>query len=219
MRQIALDTETTGLSVSSGHRVIEVGAVEIQDRKITGKRFHHYLNPDRDVDDGAFEVHGISSAFLADKPLFADIQDAFLEFIEGAELIAHNASFDLGFLDNELDGTTIVEHSATVIDSLALARKKHFGRRNTLNALCSRYGIDISERNLHGALLDADLLADVYLEMTGGQSELVLEDDAKKNNRNVFFLPENRPRLKVVQASAEERAAHEAYMKSLQEDE
>ena len=219
MRQIALDTETTGLSVSSGHRVIEVGAVEIQDRKITGKRFHHYLNPDRDVDDGAFEVHGISSAFLADKPLFADIQDAFLEFIEGAELIAHNASFDLGFLDNELDGTTIVEHSATVIDSLALARKKHFGRRNTLNALCSRYGIDISERNLHGALLDADLLADVYLEMTGGQSELVLEDDAKKNNRNVFFLPENRPRLKVVQASAEERAAHEAYMKSLKEDE
>lgn len=219
MRQIALDTETTGLSVSSGHRVIEVGAVEIQDRKITGKRFHHYLNPDRDVDDGAFEVHGISSAFLADKPSFADIQDAFLEFIEGAELIAHNASFDLGFLDNELDGTTIVEHSATVIDSLALARKKHFGRRNTLNALCTRYGIDISERNLHGALLDADLLADVYLEMTGGQSELVLEDDAKKNNRNVFFLPENRPRLKVVQASAEERAAHEAYMKSLQEDE
>lgn len=219
MRQIAFDTETTGLSVSAGHRLIELGAVEIQDRKLTGKRFHHYLKPDRDVDDGAFEVHGISSAFLADKPLFADIQDAFLEFIDGAELIAHNASFDLGFLDNELDGTTIVEHSATVIDSLALARKKHFGRRNTLNALCSRYGIDISERNLHGALLDAELLADVYLAMTGGQSELVLEDDAKKNNSNVFRLPKNRPRLKVVRASAEEQAAHEAYMKSLKEDE
>ena len=219
MRQIAFDTETTGLSVSAGHRLIELGAVEIQDRKLTGKRFHHYLKPDRDVDDGAFEVHGISTAFLADKPLFADIQDAFLEFIDGAELIAHNASFDLGFLDNELDGTTIVEHSATIIDSLALARKKHFGRRNTLNALCSRYGIDISERNLHGALLDAELLADVYLAMTGGQSELVLEDGAKKNSRNVFRLPKNRPRLKVVRASAEEQAAHEAYMKSLKEDE
>ena len=172
MRQIVLDTETTGLDPRQGHRVIEIGALELIDRQLTGRQYHVYLNPERDIEQGALEVHGITEEFLRDKPLFAEIVDDFLEFADGAELVIHNAPFDIGFIDNEL---SLVNHQhasikevATLLDTLELARDLHPGQRNNLDALCKRYEVDNSSRTLHGALLDAEILADVFLAMTGG---------------------------------------------------
>jgi DNA polymerase-3 subunit epsilon len=179
MRQIVLDTETTGLEVSLGHRVIEIGCVELVNRRVTGNHWHHYFNPEREVDAGAFEVHGISNEFLQDKPRFADLAGEFVDYVRGAELIIHNAPFDVGFLNHELSmsdcGLSPLEDSCGILDTLMLARQKHPGQKNNLDALCKRYDIDNSQRSLHGALLDARILADVYLAMTGGQASLVLD--------------------------------------------
>ncbi len=179
MRQIVLDTETTGLEVSLGHRIIEIGCVELINRRVTGNHWHHYLNPEREIDGGAFEVHGISNDFVADKPRFAELAEEFLAYIDGAELIIHNAPFDVGFLNDELarldPPAGSVEARCDILDTLVLARQKHPGQKNNLDALCKRYEIDNSHRSLHGALLDARILADVYLAMTGGQASLGLE--------------------------------------------
>ncbi|MCW8407673.1 DNA polymerase III subunit epsilon [Legionella sp. PATHC035] len=178
MRQIVLDTETTGIGHEQGHRVIEIGCVELFDRKLTGKHFHVYLNPQRLVDEGAFRVHGISNEFLQDKPLFEEKADEFWSFIVGAELIIHNAPFDVGFLNSEfkhIQWNKRLEDSCTIIDTLVLARDKYPGQRNSLDALCKRFGIDHFNRELHGALLDAEILAYVYLAMTGGQTSLFAE--------------------------------------------
>ncbi|GAB5414372.1 MAG: DNA polymerase III subunit epsilon [Congregibacter sp.] len=221
MRQIVLDTETTGLEASQGHRIIEIGCVELENRRLTGKHVHCYINPERDIDAGALEVHGISNTFLADKPVFSSIAREFLEYVEGAELIIHNAPFDLGFLDSELrrfdKSLRPMSERWSVIDTLIMARGKHPGQRNSLDALCQRYGVDNSSRELHGALLDAEILADVYLAMTGGQTALALsEDDASDGGRQrtkaLRRLPETRPKLTVVSASDEERAAHDALL-------
>lgn len=218
MRQIVLDTETTGLEVSQGHRVIEIGAVELVDRRLTGRHFHRYLNPEREIDDGAFEVHGLSLEFLSDKPRFADIAAEFLEFVGESELIIHNAPFDVAFLDQELaripDAPSGVASICRVTDSLALARHKHPGQKNSLDALCRRYHVDNSARQLHGALLDAEILADVYLSMTGGQTLLFGADagaDAPRNGGSAArrALPGDRPKLRVVCPSDEELEAHE----------
>jgi len=179
MRQIVLDTETTGLEVSLGHRVIEIGCVELVNRRVTGNHWHHYFNPEREIDAGAYEVHGISNEFLQDKHRFADLATNFLDYVRGAELIIHNAAFDLGFLNHEL-GLLVtppepLEAVCGVLDTLLLARQKHPGQKNNLDALCKRYDIDNSQRSLHGALLDARILADVYLAMTGGQTSLGLD--------------------------------------------
>ena len=224
MRQIVLDTETTGLDVSQGHRIIEIGCVELVNRKLTGNHFHQYINPHREIDQGAIEVHGITSDFLADKPDFLSIAGAFLEFVQGAELIIHNAPFDLGFLHSELQRMShdvgTVESLCSVIDTLVMARSKHPGQRNNLDALCQRYTVDNSQRDLHGALLDAEILADVYLAMTGGQTALQLSESGNDNDgqaraEQLVRLPENRPRLPVIQASADERAAHELQLDAI----
>ena len=182
MRQIVLDTETTGLETSLGHRVIEVGCIELVDRRVTGNDWHHYFNPGREVDAGAFEVHGISNDFLSDKPAFGELAEAFHEYLRGAELIIHNAAFDVGFLDYEFNllptPLAPLDEICSVLDTLMLARQKHPGQKNNLDALCKRYDIDNSQRSLHGALLDARILADVYLAMTGGQTSLGLDVDA-----------------------------------------
>src|ERR1043165_6595811 len=180
MRQIILDTETTGLEPEQGHRIIEIGCVEILNRRKTGRKFHRYLRADRQVDPGAVEVQGISNEFLAQQPRFAEVVDELVEFIGGAELIIHNAAFDVAFLDAEFarlsPARRVQQLCGTVIDTLPLARKMHPGQRNSLDALCKRYGVDNSHRELHGALLDAQILMDVYLAMTGGQGSLVLEE-------------------------------------------
>ena len=186
-RQIVLDTETTGLEAEQGHRVIEIGAVEIINRRLTGRHFHKYINPQREVDDGAFEVHGLATGFLADKPLFGAVVDEFLAFVDGAEVIIHNAAFDVTFIDYELQllggrQRKLADH-CSVTDSLELARNKHPGQRNSLDALCRRYEVDNSARELHGALLDAEILADVYLLMTGGQT-MLFGGDAVQNDRH-----------------------------------
>ena len=216
MRQIILDTETTGLEPSDGHRIIEIGCVELVNRRITGSTYHQYLQPDREIDAGAREVHGITDSILADKPRFADIAEEFLAFIRGAELIIHNAPFDVGFINHEfaLLGQfpgELSEH-CTILDTLALARRLHPGQRNSLDALCKRYQIDNSQRELHGALLDAEILADVYLAMTGGQATLSLEnrgDSQGEKTSSIRRLPADRPPLRIIHANAEERAAHE----------
>lgn len=226
MRQIVLDTETTGLEPRLGHRIIEIGCVEVIDRRVTGKRYHQYINPEREIDEGAVEVHGITSAFLADKPLFADIVDDFLNFVRGAELVIHNAPFDVGFIDHELSqlkqsNETHISNICTVLDTLVLARKMHPGQKNNLDALCRRYDIDNSQRDLHGALLDAEILAETYLAMTGGQTALSLGgyDDNLSSEfgevnklRRVKIDPE---RLKVVRASDEECSSHEARLSDI----
>ena len=181
MRQVVLDTETTGLEPSAGHRIIEIGCVEIIERRVTTNHWHHYLQPDREIDEGAFAVHGISNEFLSDKPRFNELVDDFLDYIRGAELIIHNAPFDVGFLNHELalldDDRPRIEDICTVLDTLVMARQKHPGQKNNLDALCKRYEIDNSARTLHGALLDSEILADVYLIMTGGQTSLSLDSD------------------------------------------
>lgn len=224
MRQIVLDTETTGLDASQGHRIIEVGCVELVNRKLTGNHFHQYVNPGREIDQGAIEVHGITNDFLADKPPFADIAAEFIEFLRGAELVIHNAPFDLGFLNSELQrlpGTLErMEDLCSVTDTLVMARAKHPGQRNSLDALCQRYTVDNSQRDLHGALLDAEILADVYLAMTGGQTALQLSESGTDNDgharaEQLVRLPANRPRLPVILANAQELAAHESQLEAI----
>jgi len=217
-RQIILDTETTGLEVGEGHRVIEIGCVELNNRRVTTKTFHHYLNPDRVIDAGAQEVHGISNEFLADKPRFADIADSLLDFLRGAELVIHNAAFDVGFLDKELERAGYGERLGRIcgiVDTVSMARRMHPGQKASLDALCKRYGVDNSNRELHGALLDARLLADVYLAMTGGQAALLLDRETAGANLArpaPDDLPELRAAaavpLRVIRADTEELAAH-----------
>ncbi len=216
MRQIIVDTETTGLEPSQGHRIIEIGCVEIINRRLTGNHYHQYLQPDRDIDEAAMEVHGITGEFLADKPRFPEIVDDFMKFVEGAELIIHNAPFDVGFLNHELKLTEAgwgeITDYCTVVDTLVLARTLHPGQKNSLDALCRRYGIDNSQRTLHGALLDAEILADVYLAMTGGQSKLMLdgvEEAVGAREGGIRRLDGKRPALKVVPASPREVEMHQ----------
>jgi DNA polymerase-3 subunit epsilon len=234
MRQIVLDTETTGLAPSEGHRIIEIGCVELLNRRHTGRHFHRYLNPERDIDAGARAVHGLSREKLAQEPRFAEIARELLEFLGTAELVIHNAEFDLAFLDMEFallaqiasadaySWPASVRTLCSVIDTLALARERHPGQRNNLDALCKRYGIDNSHREQHGALLDAQLLAEVYLAMTGGQSLLVLEQQARALSARdgesaQVSLRRGAEALTVVMASAEELAAHEELTKVLQQ--
>jgi DNA polymerase-3 subunit epsilon len=219
MRQIVLDTETTGLEPSQGHRLIEIGCVELVNRRLTGRHYHQYLNPDREIDAGAIEVHGITNAMLEDKPRFASVVDEMLDFIRGAELIIHNAPFDLGFLNNELQLLGRSERIADicgVVDTLVMARQRHPGQKNNLDALCGRYFVDNSQRDLHGALLDAEILADVYLAMTGGQTALALagSDQASAQNggaavTGIRRLPAGRVPLPVIMANATELESHE----------
>jgi len=223
MRQIVLDTETTGLEPRQGHRIIEIGCVEVIDRRITDNRYHQYINPERDIDEGAVEVHGITTAFLADKPRFADVVDDFLNFIRGAELIIHNAPFDVGFIDHELNllnqPQNHIRNICTVLDTLVLARKMHPGQKNNLDALCKRYSIDNSQRELHGALLDAEILADTYLAMTGGQTTLSLGSvHDQENAQSGSVQPrvvELAGRLKIIKANEEEIKAHEARLAAI----
>lgn len=224
MRQIVLDTETTGLEPSEGHRIIEIGCVELVDRKLTGNNWHQYIQPDRDIDPGAVEVHGITNEFLADKPRFGDLVEDFIDYVRGAELVIHNAPFDVGFLDAELAHCGREERVADlcgVLDTLAMARRMHPGQKNSLDALCRRYEIDNSHRDLHGALLDAEILADVYLIMTGGQVALSLggQTDGQGNAapEAIRRLPADRPPLKVIRASDAEQAAHEARLAAIAE--
>lgn len=223
MRQIVLDTETTGLEPSEGHRIIEIGCVEMVNRRLTGNNFHKYLQPDREIDDGAIEVHGITNEFLADKPRFREIAQEFLEYIKGAQLVIHNAAFDVGFIDHEfkLVGSALgkTEDHCTVLDTLLLARKMHPGQRNSLDALCKRYEIDNSHRELHGALLDAEILADVYLGMTGGQTNLSLasgdEEEGGVTGATIKRLGADRPTLRVLAATEEELALHDQRLQSI----
>ncbi len=224
MRQIVLDTETTGLEVAQGHRIIEIGCVELVNRKLTGNHYHQYINPHRAIDQGALEVHGITSEFLADKPAFETISAAFIEFVQGAELIIHNAPFDLGFLDSELQRLSPSKGSVvdrcTVIDTLVMARSKHPGQRNSLDALCQRYEVDNSQRDLHGALLDAEILADVYLAITGGQTALQLSGSGNDQNGQsrmepIVRLSDNRELLPVIKATRAELTAHEIQLEAI----
>lgn len=222
MRQIVLDTETTGLEPSQGHRIIEIGCVEMIQRRPTSNHYHQYLKPDRAVDPGAMEVHGITDAFLRDKPRFADIAEEFLEFVQGAELIIHNAPFDLGFIRHELEllgrRWEDFERGCTVVDTLVLARGLHPGQKNSLDALCKRYEIDNSQRTLHGALLDAEILADVYLAMTGGQSSLLLDTSnhgSFEQRPSIKRLSPDRAALRVIRASEDEMARHRARLADL----
>ena len=216
MRQVVLDTETTGLEPEQGHRIIEIGGVELVNRRLTDRRLHYYLQPDREIDDGALEVHGITREFLLDKPRFAEVQADILSFVAGAEVIIHNAPFDVAFLDSELarlgDPDLRIGNHCRILDSLALARQLHPGQRNGLDALCKRYGIDNSARRLHGALLDAEILADVYLAMTGGQAVLELGGAGEAAAAGISSRAGPRLRrtgsIPVVRASPEELEAH-----------
>lgn len=223
MRQIILDTETTGLSPQEGHRIIEIGCIELIDRKFTSKRFHHYINPEREIDQGAQAVHGLSSQFLQNKPVFTLIAQEFLDFIAGAELIIHNAPFDVGFINHEFKllgkkWKTVTDH-CRVVDTLVLARQLHVGQRNSLDALCKRYSIDNSHREMHGALLDAHLLAHVYLAMTGGQGSLFdelqsTETQAPEVQALAIAAVEAR-HLSVLAASDEEVLLHEELLSKM----
>ncbi|MCH7855021.1 MAG: DNA polymerase III subunit epsilon [Proteobacteria bacterium] len=217
MRQIVLDTETTGLSTAQGHRIIEIGCIELVNRRFTGREYHRFINPERDIDEGAQRVHGISLEDLEGQPRFADIADELLEFLHGAELIIHNADFDVGFIEYELalmkHPKARIDDHATVLDTLSLARELHPGQRNSLDALCKRYEVDSSKRDVHGALIDAELLALVYLAMTGGQTTLLLDEDESlvSTETGEVVVAERRTDLKLVitQATEDELAAHE----------
>lgn len=232
MRQIILDTETTGLEPAEGHRIIEIGCVELISRRPSNNRYQQYLNPEREIDQGAMEVHGITNEMVAGKPKFADIAQSLLDFIDGAELIIHNAPFDVGFLNNELTlmakangGKAVrIEDVCTVVDTLKLARGLHPGQKNDLDSLCKRYSVDNSQRMLHGALLDAEILADVYLAMTGGQAALFEETHSHLKSAttgndpapsDIRRLDIKRPKLSVIAPSAEELAAHAAWLEEL----
>ena len=226
MRQIVLDTETTGLETSQDHRIIEIGCVEMVNRKLTGRHYHQYINPQRKVDEGAMEVHGITDQFHEDKPLFDAIAPDFFEFVAGADLIIHNAPFDLGFINHEITklpgNIAAIETGCKIIDTLALARQKHPGQKNNLDALCKRYGVDNSQRDFHGALLDAEILADVYLLMTGGQVNLNINDQSAADSgeinqaSNIRRLPDSRPPLRVIVANDHEIARHQAKLDSIE---
>ncbi len=234
MRQIILDTETTGLSTAQGHRIIEIGCIEMVNRRLTGREFHRFLNPDRDIDEGAEAVHGISRAQLETEPRFHEIVDEFLEFVSDAELVIHNADFDVGFLEHELrlmeHAQPEITHHCSVLDTLTLAREIHPGQRNSLDALCKRYEVDASKRDVHGALIDSELLARVYLAMTGGQSSLLLDDEhTDSGNRlaadsaggleqsGVKRAPAGNGgyMLAVIEPSPEEVAAHDAMLEKI----
>ena len=233
MRQVVLDTETTGLSTREGHRIIEIGCIELVNRRITGRDYHSFLNPDRDIDEGAERVHGISRDDLEAAPRFSDIVEDFLAFIKDAELVIHNAEFDVGFIEHELrllrHARPRISQHATVLDTLPLARKLHPGQRNSLDALCKRYEVDATKRNVHGALIDSELLARVYLAMTGGQTALSLDEHTSadsRGNRGSGFSRNDRARarsrhdrreleLVVIKASAEEVTAHEALVEKI----
>ncbi len=223
MRQIVLDTETTGLQPEQGHRIIEIGCLEMVNRKLTGNRYHQYINPERDIEEDAISVHGITNQFLKDKPLFSDIAQEFMDFINGAELIIHNAPFDTGFINHELNLTAKkwkpLERYCRIFDTLVLARQLHIGQRNSLDALCKRYGVDNSQRDLHGALLDANLLAQVYLAMTGGQGSLFEELEVTKRlepEKITVTTINTKPRkLCVLSPSPDELAQHEQYLQKM----
>ena len=224
-RQIVLDTETTGLEHAQGHRIIEIGCVELINRRLTGNHFHRYLQPDRTIEREAAEIHGITAAFLADKPRFAELAAEFLDFVKGAELIIHNAPFDIGFLDHELRlcgrGEQRMADCCRVLDTLQLARQRHPGQKNSLDALCKRYNIDNTQRTLHGALLDAELLAEVYLAMTREQVTLGLTAETSAVYNQAVSAGadrrqrDHRPDLTVLRATPEERAAHARYLERL----
>jgi len=227
-RLIVLDTETTGMPVTDGHRIIEIGCVELLGRRLTGRHFHVYLNPDREIDEGAIAVHGITNEYVADKPRFREVADEFFEFIKGAQLIIHNAAFDVGFINNEFallgqSERADVSEYCTILDTLAMARERHPGQRNSLDALCKRYGVDNSNRELHGALLDSEILADVYLAMTGGQTNLSLAGEGGENDGSgrqqpspIRRLEAGRPRTRVIRASQDELAAHLARLAAIE---
>lgn len=217
MRQIVLDTETTGIDPKEGHRIIEIGCVEVVNRRLTGNHFHVYINPGRHIEQEAIEVHGITNEFLADKPTFSQVAQEFVSFIKGAQLVIHNAPFDVGFMDHEfgMEASTkgvITNQICDVLDTLTLARQMHSGQKNNLDALCKRYGIDNSHRTLHGALLDAEILADVYLLMTGGQTKLKLASSSGSDADSTAIRRINRSanKLKVIKATADEITQHEA---------
>jgi len=221
MKQVVLDTETTGLDPTQGHRIIEIGCVEIEDRKLTGRNFQVYLNPKREIDEAAIEVHGLTPEFLSDKPEFSEIYQEFCNFVEDSEVIIHNAPFDTAFIDSELSKLMLQKNKltdyCTILDTLVLARDKHPGQRNSLDALCKRYDINNSHRDLHGALLDAEILADVYLAMTSGQSSLSLREDRNINQKEGFsqrtkFKAAN---ILVHRASIEELDAHNTRLKDI----
>jgi DNA polymerase III subunit epsilon len=216
MRQVILDTETTGLEVEQQHRIIEIGCVELVNRRLTGRSFHRYLNPERDIDEGALEVHGLSREQLAKEARFADIHAEFLEFVRDAELIIHNAPFDVAFLNAELariGAAPAITEVCKILDTLPLARQMHPGQRNSLDALCKRYSVDNSRRDYHGALLDARLLAEVYLAMTGGQATFILSAEADsvriRSRLEIPALELADVKIAVIEASEEELAAHE----------
>lgn len=224
-RQVVLDTETTGLSTADDHRIIEIGCVELINRRLTGETFHQYINPERQIDAGAMEVHGITNEALADKPKFAEIVDDLMRFIDGAELIIHNAAFDVGFLNHELSKISTEERTitsvCTILDTLKLARDKHPGQKNNLDALCRRYAVDNANRELHGALLDSEILADVYLAMTGGQTSLSLAAEVVRKDESIAVKGENdltqkRQPLKVIKANEQELLAHKAHLQRLE---
>lgn len=225
MRQIVLDTETTGLEPSQGHKIIEIGCVELVNRRLTGKHYHQYIQPNREIDEGAMAVHGITNEFLQDKPVFADIVHDFLGFIGDSELVIHNAPFDVCFLDSELiqfdAGLPLIAQRCKVLDTLVMARQKHPGQKNNLDALCKRYSVDNSQRDLHGALLDAEILADVYLIMTGGQRNLLFNgansDDGAGYVEQIIRVDANRPRLNVVKASEGELERHKKKLEDIDE--
>jgi len=223
MRYVVLDTETTGMPVTDGHRIIEIGCIELEGRQPTGRHYHVYLQPDRQIDEGAIAVHGITDDYLKDKPRFKDIADEFFEFINGAELVIHNAPFDIGFMSNEFallgqSDRSDINAYCTVLDTLVMARGRHPGQRNNLDALCKRYGIDNSGRDLHGALLDAEILAEVYLAMTGGQTNLSLSGDSGDEGNGfvrasaVRRISADREPLKVLPATAQELEAHQNFL-------
>ncbi|MDH5299927.1 MAG: DNA polymerase III subunit epsilon [Gammaproteobacteria bacterium] len=221
MRQIVFDTETTGVEVSQGNRIIEIGCVEVIDRVVTGNTYHQYINPQRDSEEGALQVHGITSEFLADKPLFATVARSFIDFVSGAQLVIHNAAFDVGFINYELSLLGAqwgrIEDYCTVLDTLEMARRLHPGQKNNLDALCKRYDISNAHRELHGALLDAEILADVYLAMTGGQVSLGFDGQGEAGGPAVSTirrLDRNQP-LRVCYASAGELLAHEERLEKI----
>ena len=226
MRQIVLDTETTGLRTEDGHRIIEIGCLELIDRKLTGKQFHYYINPERAIEAGAMAVHGITNEFLRDKPLFSQIVDELVAFIDGAELVIHNAPFDVGFLNYEFAlvrrGFKTINDYCSVLDTLQMARQLHVGQRNSLDALCKRYTVDNTKRELHGALLDADLLARVYLAMTGGQGSFFDEmnegttSQSHSNTQANLASSAQKHQLIVLKATDAELEEHTKYLEALQ---
>ena len=226
MRQIVLDTETTGLEAAAGHRIIEVGAVEFENRRATGRSFHRYVNPERPVDAGALEVHGIDNDFLSGQPVFGEIADELVEFLNGAELVIHNAEFDIGFINHELGRLehlpSDIRDRCAVLDTLRLARRLHPGQRNNLDALAKRYHVDNSRRELHGALLDAQILAEVYFAMTGGQASLMLDSNQQASEAIGEAAPQHIDRegmsLRVVRADPAELAAHAALLAAIEQE-